>query len=191
MFDSDPGFEGGNIGGFAQAADDTRAVINYMHSWPLPADYATPLVSLSFCPGSDDLNYDVSISPESGLQVPEQMVDAKIEGREFSVTVANAGPDTASGKVTVDAVAAKGGAIFLVEVVVGEDGVTSYLPGDPPPWEFAFADLRAEGSASFSGLFSTSFGEKDEITWEATVDADDDVLLTNNTVNATTNVLTT
>ena len=33
----------GNIGGYAQAADDARAVINFMHDWPMPdADvYAT------------------------------------------------------------------------------------------------------------------------------------------------------
>lgn len=32
----DSGFTGGNIGGFAQAADDTRAVINFMHSTQVP-----------------------------------------------------------------------------------------------------------------------------------------------------------
>ena len=32
----DEGFLGGNIGGFAQAADDTRAVINFMHSTQVP-----------------------------------------------------------------------------------------------------------------------------------------------------------
>ena len=33
VFGIDPGFEGGNIGGFAHAADDTRAVIAFMHNW--------------------------------------------------------------------------------------------------------------------------------------------------------------
>ncbi len=39
---ADPGWTGSNIGGFATAADDARAVINYLHSWPLPADYRDP-----------------------------------------------------------------------------------------------------------------------------------------------------
>ncbi len=94
-----PGFVDGNIGGFAQAADDTRAVINYMHSWPLPAAYATEPI----CVTSATVGYDVSISPESGLQVPMQMVDGT-EGREFIVTVAraNAGYGDAVGTVYGD-----------------------------------------------------------------------------------------
>ena len=56
-----PGFGlDGNIGGFAQAADDTRAVIDFMHSNPLPLGYETP-VPCDAIPG-DDAIYDVSIS---------------------------------------------------------------------------------------------------------------------------------
>ena len=86
----DPGFTEGNIGGFAQAADDTRAVINYMHDWAVPGGYETQVP----CEVSGDINYDLSISEESGLQVPKQMI-ATAEDREFVVTVANAGPDAA------------------------------------------------------------------------------------------------
>ena len=42
VFADAPGFLDGNIGGFAQATDDARAVIDYMHTWPVPVDYATP-----------------------------------------------------------------------------------------------------------------------------------------------------
>jgi hypothetical protein len=42
--DVDPGNEGGNIAGFAQAADDTRAVINFMHTNPVPVDYESKVI---------------------------------------------------------------------------------------------------------------------------------------------------
>jgi hypothetical protein len=42
--DIDPGNEGGNIAGFAQAADDTRAVINFMHTNPVPVDYESKVI---------------------------------------------------------------------------------------------------------------------------------------------------
>lgn len=40
-----PGFTDGNIGGFAQASDDARAVINFMHSHPVLPSYETPVLS--------------------------------------------------------------------------------------------------------------------------------------------------
>jgi hypothetical protein len=40
----DPGETGGNITGFAQAADDARAVINFMHTNPVPVDYESKVV---------------------------------------------------------------------------------------------------------------------------------------------------
>ena len=49
VFDNEPGFTDGNIGGFAQAADDARAVIDYMHRWPVPPDYATRITSYNVC----------------------------------------------------------------------------------------------------------------------------------------------
>jgi hypothetical protein len=166
VFDDDPGFMDGNIEGFAQAADDTRAVIDFMHSNPLPVDFQTEV----FC-GADpggDIGYDVSLSPESGLQVPTQMVDGS-EGREFTVTVANAGPDLASGTVTVTAIAANGVLI------------------DGSPWVFQFNDLI--GSLSFPAEpFSINLGERTTINWTATATAQYDVNLSNNTVNETTSV---
>jgi hypothetical protein len=39
-----PGFTGGNIGGFAQASDDARAVINFMHSHPVLPSYEAPVL---------------------------------------------------------------------------------------------------------------------------------------------------
>ena len=103
VFGDDGGDAGGNIGGFAQSADDTRAVIDFMHTHLVPDDYATPLVC-EVAPGV--VAYDVLISEESGLQVPKRMVDGS-EGREFIVTVANASgsADPAEGTVTVTAIA--------------------------------------------------------------------------------------
>ena len=57
---ADPAWMGSSIGGFAQAADDARAVIDFMHSWPVPGDYATPLT----CAASGETHYDVSISDD-------------------------------------------------------------------------------------------------------------------------------
>jgi len=160
-------FAGNNIGGFAQASDDARAVIDFMHSNPLPLGYETA-VTCAAIPGGDT-TYDVSISDVSGLQVPVQMVDGT-EGREFTVAVDNAGPDTASGTVTVTAVAANGGTI------VGS------------PWTFDFSPLEAGTSKSFVQPFSVELGEKTTIAWTATAVAEFDVLLSNNTVTATTSV---
>lgn len=173
------GYEGGNIGGFAQAADDTRAVIDFMHSWPLPADYTTPLE----CEASEITGYDLSISSESGLQVPEQMVDGS-EGREFIVTVANAGPDKAIGTVKVEAFVENGGAIF--PVVAPENGIF-YPETNPPCWVFDFT-LAAGRSQTFPQLFSVDTGAHTSIIWTATAEAEDDVNTANNTVTATTNV---
>jgi len=168
VFESLPGITSGNIGGFAQAADDARAVIEFMHDWPMPdADvYGTPVP----CVADPELTtYDVSISAVSGLQVPKQIVDGS-EGREFVVTVANAGPDAASGLVTVTATADNGGA------VIGS------------PWAFTFTDLAAGASQSFDQFFTVSLGERTTIEWAAQVTAEDDVNPANNTVTETTSV---
>jgi len=179
VFDNESGFTDGNIGGFAQAADDARTVIAYMHSWPVPPDYATPVS----CTAIGGTGYDVSISAESGLQVPTQMVDGS-EGREFIVTVANAGPDAATGSVTVNAVTGNDGPIFGVIV---ENGVYIPDPADIPPWSFTFT-LEPGMSQSFSKLFSVTLDEQTTIEWTATVEAEFDVLEGNNSVSATTNV---
>ncbi len=164
----DSGFEGGNIGGFTQAADDTREVIEFMHDHPLPLGYGTAV------PLCHDHNieqiYDVSISEESGLQVPRQIVDGS-EGREFTVTVANAGPDTASGSVIVTAIAENGVAI------VGS------------PWEFEFGIVQGS-SESWVTFFSIDLGSRTSIAWTATAmpSCDCDLNMANNTATATSNV---
>jgi hypothetical protein len=160
-----------SIGGFAQAADDTRATINFMHDWPMPdADiYATPVV----CVPSDAIAYDVLISEESGLQVPKQMVDGS-EGREFFVTVANASgsADPASGTVTVTAIAESGG------IIVGS------------PWVFEFTDLAVGASKPFTQFFTVNLGERTKINWTAVAETEFDVNPPNNIVTAVTNVKT-
>ena len=116
-----PGDTDGNIGGFAQASDDTRAVISFMHTNQVPVDFETA-VPCGATPG--DIDYDVLISDVSGLQVPKNIVDGS-EGREFFVTVANASgsADPASGTVTVTAIPESGGNI------------------EGSPWVFEFTDL--------------------------------------------------
>jgi len=175
VFDDEPGFTDGNIGGFAQAADDTRAVIDFMHTHPVSLDYVSP-VACYVCPppsGQDPPTgaYDVSISEESGLQVPRQMVDGS-EGREFVVTVANASgsADAASGTVTVTATPENGGSI------------------EGSPWEFEFTDLAVGASSSWTTFFTIDLGERTTIDWTATADAEFDVNVANNTVTATTGV---
>jgi len=167
---TDPGFTGGNVGGFAQAADDARAVIDFMHSNPLPLGYETP-VPLCDVPDTDMI-YDLSLSVESGLQVPKQIVDGS-EGREFTVTVGNAGPDVASGNVLVTADAANGVAIA------------------GSPWTIPFTALGAGASYTATTFFSIDLGARTTIAWTATVIPDCatcDLNPDNNTVTATSNV---
>ncbi|WOJ93123.1 hypothetical protein R0135_15240 [Congregibacter variabilis] len=139
-------FDGVNIAGFSQAADDAREVIEFTHNHPLPLGFETPV------PLCDDPNqntkYDLSISEESGLQVPTQIVDGS-EGREFTVTVANAGPAAVSGDIVVTADAANGGEI------VGS------------PWTIPFTDLGAGQSYSKTTFFSIDLGERTTIEWTA------------------------
>lgn len=176
---SEPGFTDGNVGGFTQAADDTREVIEFTHDRPLPLGYETA-VPLCDVPDTDVI-YDLSLSEESGLQVPVQMVDGS-EGREFTVAVANEGPHDASGIVTVTAVETNGNPI------VGS------------PWTFNFGDgvdaicpdpIAADGSCSWTTSFTVDLGHATTIAWTATVDPDCatcDLNTANNTVTATTNV---
>jgi hypothetical protein len=74
---------------FAQAADDARAVINYMHSWPVPADFATTRV----CTPYNSTIYNLYIA---SLQVPISIVVGAVD-RELFVTVGNNGRDPAEG----------------------------------------------------------------------------------------------
>ena len=162
VFGVDPGYLLGNIGGFSQAADDTRAVIEFMHNNPLPLGYETPVP----CEASGETTYDVSISDVSGLQVPVRMV-AGTEGREFTVTVANAGPDAATGNVEVTA----------------ED--SGGIPIATFPRSFDFT-LIAGTSRSWTEAFSIDY--KTTVTWNATVIAEFDVNPGNNSVTETTRV---
>jgi hypothetical protein len=155
-----PALTGTDIAGFALAADDSRAVIDFMHTWPVPGNYSTPLS----CTASGVVHYDVSISPDSGLQVPVRMV-AGTEGREFTLTVANAGPDTATGIVGLTAVDATGATI----------------PTFPRTYPFT---LIAGSSQSWTEGFSLTYATT--VKWTATVTAPDDINLGNNVVTATT-----
>jgi hypothetical protein len=181
VFADEFGFTEGNIGGYAQAADDARAVINFMHDWPMPdADvYATRVV----CEADPNLiAYDVSISDVSGLQVPKNIVDGSSD-REFIVNVANAGPDDATVTLTVTA---------IPDV---EGTVLANLDGDNPdagfiasPFEFEPIVIDAGMSHSFSALISVDIGTQTTINWTAVAAAPDDVLLGNNTATAVSNV---
>lgn len=158
-----PGFTDGNVGGFAQAADDTREVIEFMHDRPIPLGYETAV------PLCDDPNqaaiYDVSISGDSGLQVPVRMVIGT-EGREVIVTVANAGPDTATGTVTVVGIATNGSTVF----------------SEAEPFE-----LNGGTSQSWTWMFSINYATT--VTWTATAVPDCDTCdlnTANNSVIETT-----
>jgi hypothetical protein len=166
--------EASRIGGFAQTADDTRATIEFMHSWPLPADYATQVS----CDVSGALFYDVSISDVSGLQVPVRMV-ADTEGREGTVTVANAGPAEATGSLMVYGVDADGYPIGPFYMVA--DGAPTDQEIFTVPEEFI---LPAGYSQSWTFFFSMD--KATTITWTAEAIAADDVNPSNNTVSEVT-----
>jgi hypothetical protein len=157
-----PTLTASNIGGFAQSSDDTRAVIEFMHSWPVPGEYPTPLT----CTASGLTQYDVSISDVSGLQVPVRMV-AGTEGREFTLTVANAGPDVAMGTVQLTA----------------KDATGAFIPTFPRSYPFT---ILAGGSQSWTEGFSVNYATT--VTWKATAVATFDVLPSNNSVVETTTV---
>ena len=171
----EPGFTNGNIGGFAQAADDTRAVINFMHNWPVPADGETAIPCTAI--PNPTLKYDLSISDQSGLKVPRQVV-ASTEGREFTVSVANAGPDLASGTIVVTAVRDDGGDVL----------VEGFEPG---LFDFEFEGLLP-GLSFTTGPVIFTLGlphDRTKINWTATAEPGDvDPYMDNNTVTKTSNV---
>jgi hypothetical protein len=176
VFGSDVGHTGGLIDGFVQAADDTRAVINFMHSNPVPATAETP-VPCTPLPDPTD-KYDLSISSQSGLKVPKQVVSTT-EGREFVLTVANAGPDTAAGKIVLTA----------VRDDLGDVLVEGFPAGGP--FEFTFGGLLPGMSYTTGPVFFTLSEPHDDttITWTATAEPDDvDPLMSNNEVVKTSTV---
>lgn len=155
-------FQGSNIGAFAKAADDARAVISFMHENQVPVAYETQIP----CVPSNNNFYDLSISEESGLQVPKNYVNGG--EREFFVNVVNLGPDIANGIVTVIA-------------TNGEE------LGN---WGFAIDDLPAGQTASFTQLFTIETSS-DIISWTATVVAEnteEDPNPSNNSVAAVSTV---
>lgn len=170
VFATDPGVTEVNIGGFTQAADDAREVIEFTHDRPLPLGYETP-VPLCDVPNNDVI-YDLSISEESGLQVPTRMVAGAEEGREIIVTVANAGPDTATVGVTV----------------VGEVGVD---PNKETVFEGVVDNVEIDADGTYSHTWYFSFDSAATITWTATASAPYDLNMSNNSVTATTKVMIT
>jgi hypothetical protein len=168
VFADEPGNTGGNIGGFAQASDDTRSVISFMHENQVPVEFETA-VPCEPTPG--EIAYDVLISDVSGLQVPRNIVDGS-EGREFVVTVANASDsaDTASGTVTVTAIPESGGNI------------------EGSPWTFEFTELAVGASESWTTFFTVDLGERTTVNWTAVAAAEFDVNPANNFVTAVSNV---
>ena len=195
VFRGDEGKGTTNIGAFVEAADDTREVINYMHSWPLPVEYVaeddtvTSFLTPVSCDGIEGaIRYDLSISADSGLQVPVQMVPTE-EGREFIVTIANAGPDMASGSVWVHAETTGDAEVWTLlvdefgELILDDD----LLPqrDSTGPFEFEFTD---NDPLSWTTKFTVFPAEATKITWTATIVADHDVNDMNNSVTETTNV---
>jgi hypothetical protein len=155
-----PSFGSQNIVGFAQASDDARAVIDFMHSWPVPGDYPTPLT----CADTGETTYDISISDVSGLQVPTRMV-AGTEGREFTLTVANAGPEAATGVVELSA----------------KDAAGVSIPTFPRFYPFT---ILAGASQSWTEGFAVNYATT--VTWTATATAEFDENPGNNAVTAIT-----
>lgn len=136
-----------NIEAFMYAADDTRAVINYMHNWPVPGDYVTH----PGCEENPDIAYDVYIS---ALKVPTNMI-AGATDREYSVTV---GIDTIN-EVTDISLTLKGDVASTNKEFIHED----------------LFNLGEGGTYTLAGLvpedLTAGAANKDTILWTATVDA--------------------
>ncbi len=177
VFQDEVGFDGGNIRGFAQEADDARAVIEFMHMWPVPEEFESTLT----CDVSADIYYDVSISDVSGLQVPVRMV-AGTEGREGTVTVVNGGPAEATGTVMVTGVYEDAdGEDHFVTMVKVEAGLPTEEPIFAEPEEFTLLPGRSQ-----SWIFYFSMEEATTIDWTAHAEAELDVVEENNTVTEKT-----
>ena len=101
-------YDGENVGAFAQASDDARAVISFMHTNQVPVDYETPLR----CGG---VIYDLSIS----LSAPAT-ARVGVPGI-ITATTANLGPDhlAEDAVVTVTGVTNRGTQIGPFEDTVG------------------------------------------------------------------------
>ena len=164
VFQSLPGFTGGNIGGFAQASDDARAVIDFMHTYPVLVGYEAPVL----CEGSTPPPPAAPVDVSSKLQVPKKMVGNTT--REATLTVTNLSGALASGSVQ------------LIGKVVNDNNEITVVS-----YQNSFSNLAAGKSKSFTVSF-TAPGYATTIAWTMTASAAGDTNLTNNTANATTPV---
>jgi len=160
VFVSLPEVRGSNIGSFAQAADDARAVIEFMHSHPVMAGYETPVK----CAGS--VTPPLAVDVSSKLQMPTRMVGGTT--REGTLTVSNLKGAAASGKV---------------DVTGTYSGGSVSLPSSP----YSFSGLAAGQSKSFTISFKAPSAAT-TITWTATATAEGDNNSTNNTATFKTTV---
>ncbi len=149
-----------NIGGFVQASDDARAVIDFMHSHPVMAAYAKPVL----CEGSVALPPLPAVDVSSKLQMPTRMVGNT--AREGTLTVSNLKGAPATGSV----------------LLVGKDSTGKELFT-----QYNFNALAAGKSISFIYAF-TGPNYATTITWTATATAVGDSNNTNNTATFTTTV---
>lgn len=170
---------GDNIKAFAKTADDTRAVIEFMHTYEVAEDYATPLN----CTSEPDMYYDVSISEKSGLQVPRRMV-AGTEGREGVVTIQNSGPAVASGAVKLIGTTEEGDIVGSLYRMVDNVSTGEEIFIDDNNYQEQFVDLSAGMSVSWTFYFSMDF--QTTITWKAEIIAVDDVNDDNDSVEKIT-----
>ncbi len=161
VFVSLPGFTDGNVGGFAQASDDARAVIDFMHSHPVLVGYEAPVLCEGTAPPSPPAIVDVS----SKLKMPKRMVGNTT--REGTLTVTNLKGALATGTVTLTGITGNGTTLLT--------------------YQSTFTNLAAGKSLSYIIPF-TGPSYATTITWSATASADGDNNSTNNTATATTQV---
>ncbi|OQW70068.1 MAG: hypothetical protein BVN35_18415 [Proteobacteria bacterium ST_bin11] len=164
VFSGLPGFTEGNVGGFAQASDDARAVIDFMHSHPVLAGYEAPVL----CQAAPPPAAPVDLS--SKLQMPIRMVGNTT--REGTLTVVNLKGAAASGTVQIKGIDSKQQQVLN----------TTY----------SFSGLATGQSQSWTVVFKgPSYATT--INWTATVTANPstnvDSNLTNNTATAKTTVM--
>ena len=156
VFNTD--IEGSNIGSFAQAADDARAVIEFMHSHPVMAGYETPVQ----CAGSVTTPLAVDVS--SKLQVPTRMVGNTT--RDVTLTVTNLKGETVAGNVTL---------------IGSYNGSTVTLTSSLPP-PYSFTGLTAGASKVFTFSFKAP-RTATTINWKAEATVTSSGIVDNNSTN--------
>jgi hypothetical protein len=142
-----------NIGGFAEASDDARAVIDFMHSHPVMTGYEAPVL----CEGSVAPPPLPAVDVSSKLKMPTRMVGNT--SREGTLTVSNLKGAPATGSVQL----------------VGKDSTGIQLLY----YQNNFNALAAGKSVSFTVPF-TGPNYATTITWSATATAAGDNNVTNN-----------